>query len=185
MNRDNLEIDRYFAKGAARDLFPRLAGRKDPLLARCGAELKKDADVVFAKAGEPDTPEILERKERLYAGLIANRMIEQQLEKGGESAQKLKAAWEQNPNLFEQMRERVMNSPVFVKDHAHDIDSTLKANTSYFDNMIRRIERAEAQAREQNAQAKANAPEIAENAPQKNNEQSAQNNPKKSGAPKI
>ncbi len=184
-DRDNLEIDRYFAKGAARDLFPRLADRKDPLLARCGAELKKDADVVFAKAGEPDTPEIMERKVRLYAGLVANRMIEQQLEKGGESAQKLKAAWEQNHNLFEQMRERVMNSPVFVKDHAHDIDSTLTADTSQFDNMIIRIERAEAQAREQNAQAKANAPEIAENAPQKNNEQLAQNNPKKSGAPKI
>ena len=78
-----------------------------------------------------------------------------------------------------------MNSPVFVKDHAHDIDSTLTADTSHFDNMIMRIERAEAQARERNAQAKANAPEIAENAPQKNNEQPAQNNLKKSGAPKI
>ena len=171
-NRDNREVDRYLAKGAARELFPRLASRPDPLLAHCGAILKEDADVVFAKVGELDTPEMLARKERLYAGLIANRMIERQLEKQGEAAQRLKEAWKNNPNLFEQMRARVMSSPVYQKERAYDIDSTLKTDTARYDNMITRIEQAEAQAK-------------AEKAPEKKNEQPVRNAPKKSGGLKA
>ena len=155
--KSDLEIDRYLAKGAARELFPRLANRKEPLLAEFGAILKEDADVVFAKAGEPDTPEMLERKERLYAGLIVNRMIERQMEQP-DGAGKLRAAWENDPTLFERMRVSVMLSPAFNKESAHDIDSTLKADTAQYDNMIKRIEQA--------AQAKADAPE-------KQNEQKA------------
>ena len=176
-NRDNLEVDRYLAKGAARELFPRLANRQDPLLAQCGATLKEDADVVFAKVGEPDTPEMLARKESLYAGLIANRMIEQRLEKQGETARKLLDAWKTNPNLFEQMRERVRSSPVFNKEDAHAIDRNLTNDTAKFDNMIKRIEQA--------AQPKAEEPEKQPEQPQQKVQQNDDESKKKAPGPKI
>ena len=87
-------------------------------------------------------------------------MIEQQMEKKGESAQKLRDAWEKDPNLFDRMRERVMSSPVFDREAAHEIDSSLQADTAKFDNAIRRIERAEAQAKAQNAPEKQNQPQV-------------------------
>lgn len=100
----------YLARGAAKDLFPKLESRENPLLKQNGAILRAEADAVFASALEPETPELREQRERLYAGLIADRILQKRLEKNSQS---VLSAWEKDPQLFEKTRNAVMQTPGF------------------------------------------------------------------------
>lgn len=107
----------YLARGTAKDLFPKLESRENPLLKQNGAILRAEADAVFASALEPETPALREQRERLYAGLIADRILQKRLE---QDSQSVLSAWKKGPQLFEKTRNAVMQTPGF-----RDLDTTV------------------------------------------------------------
>ena len=119
------EADAYRARGVAKELFPKLANRENPLLRSNGATLQAEAEAVFAASPEADTPELQELRSRLYAGLIADRILQKRMETGDAAARAMLDAWQKDPKLFEKTRDAVMQTPGFGEGGARTIHLTL------------------------------------------------------------
>ena len=161
-----LEEDVYKARGAAKDLFPKLANRENPLLRSNGATLQAEAEAVFVSALEPETPELRGQRERLYAGLIADRILQKRMEAGGEAAQAMLSAWKKDPKLFEKTRDAVMQAPGFREWGAGNVHAALHKSLADPETLDRVASHLEQGMAEQAAALKKQGPAKEQNAPQ-------------------